>query len=698
MKKFYYPERVAVVGVSNNPVNLGQGIVLNMLNAGYKGRIYPVGPRGGEVFGIPILTHLRELPEPVDVAAVLTPARFVPQVIQDLGEMGINRVVVESGGFSELGEQGKALEEEIRRLVTAYRLRLIGPNGLGVMNMEIGLALPFAQIQPMPRRGHISIIAQSGGVGMHVIAWMTKEGLGVNKFLSLGNKVDVKENEALAYFLEDPGTELIYLYLEGLDNGRELLEVAKRSTKPIFLQIPNVVAETREIALSHTASLATDEKVVNAACRQGNIFRVLSQAEFLNAAKMVHQPPVRGRRLVVLSRSGGEAVVAAYAAKRYGFTLPPLDPELADFIHESSRSKIIKPGNPIDLGDIFDFQVYSRVMEALGRDPEVDAVLLNYGPVYDPEREAAREMARHLIDKSRATGKPLAITVCATLEEEEFFREELGVPVYHFPGQAIQGLAFSREFYLRPEPDDPGREQPSFQVEAITSLLTAAPAEGFLAMPQALALVQAMGLPVSPWRAAGTPAEAQKAAEALGYPVVMKLSAPSLVHKTEAGGVLLNLRDGAAVGRAFEELAKVADAHLPPGEPWEVVVMKQARGGEEVLLGANRDEAFGPVVAFGAGGVWAEVLEDVALRVAPISPKEARRQIEETRFGRILQGVRGQPAADLEALSRALSALSHLMDRFPQLQELDLNPVRVFPGRPGILALDARVRVAPAGG
>ena len=693
MQKFYYPQKVAVIGVSENPTNLGRGIVLNMRQAGYTGKIYPVGPRGGKVYGLPIYQHLRDLPETVDLAAVLTPARFVPQAVADCGELGITRVVVESGGFSELGEQGRALEQEIIRLIERYHLRLIGPNGLGLMNMEIGLSLPFSQIVPVPRRGNISVIAQSGGVGMHVIAWMTKEGLGLNKFLSLGNKLNVKENEALAYFLEDPGTEMIYLYLEGLEDGRGLLEVAKHATKPIFLQMPNVISETSKIAMSHTASLATDEKVVDAACHQGNIFRVLRQSDFLNAAKMVGQPKVKGNRLVILSRSGGEAVVGAYASKRNGFALPPLAPGLADFILESSRSQIIKPGNPIDLGDIFDFQVYSKVMDNLCQDPEVDAVLLNYGPVYDPERAEARGMAQHLIKRSRESGKPLAISVCATLEEEDFFRDDLGVPVFHFPGDAVRALAYSRNFALRHPPDDPTVDKPGFDDKELAALVNAAGGSGFLPMPQALSLLQAAGLPVAGWRAAANPDMALQAASHLGFPVVLKLSAPSLVHKTEAGGVVLNVEDLPGVAAAYRQLADLAAGHLPPGEAWEVVVMKQVSGGEEVLLGAHRDQAFGPLVACGAGGILTEIMEDVALRVAPISPREARRQILETRIGRILEGVRGRPAADLEALSRALSALSHLMDRFPQVQEVDLNPVRVFPGEQGILALDARVRV-----
>jgi acetate---CoA ligase (ADP-forming) len=692
MKKFYYPETVAVVGVSDSPTNLGQGIILNLLDAGYQGKIFPVGRREGTVSGLPIYTRLEHLPEPADLVVILTPARFVPGLVADCGALGLTRIVVESGGFSELGAEGKALEEEIIRHIRTYNIRLVGPNGLGVMNMEIGLALPFSQITPMPRQGNISVIAQSGGVGMHVIAWMTKEGLGLNKFLSLGNKLNVKENEALAYFLEDPGTEMIYLYLEGLEDGRELLEVAKAAAKPIFLQMPNVVSETSSIAMSHTASLATDEKVVDAACRQGNIFRVLRQADFLNAAKMVGQAPVKGNCMVILSRSGGEAVVGAYACKRYGFSLPSLPVDLADLIHEGSRSKIIKPGNPIDLGDIFDFQIYTRVMDSLCHNPEVDAVLLNYGPVYDPERQPAREMLRYFIEVSRASGKPLAISVCASLEEEDYIRDDLGVPVFHFPGDAVRALAYSRDFALRPEPDDPKLERPDLSEDKVAALLEGAPA-GFLAMPQALALLLAVGLPVAGWGTAADADQALKIASRLGFPVVLKLSAPSLVHKTEAGGVLLNLQDLPQVAAAFRQLADIAAQHLPPGEAWEVVVMKQVAGGEEVLLGAHRDQSFGPLVAFGAGGIWTEILEDVALRVAPISPREARRQILETRIGAILSGARGRPPADLEALCRGLSVLSHLMDRFPRIEEIDLNPVRVFPGEQGMWTLDARIRV-----
>ncbi len=681
---------MAVVGVSANPVNLAQGIVANLLKFGYQGQIFPVGPRGGQIFGLPILPSLEDLPRPVDLAAILTPARVVPQVVETCGRLGITRLVVESAGFSELNEAGRAMEEEIKGLLQRYRLRLVGPNGLGLINMENGLALPFASLNPPPRQGRIAIISQSGGVGSHLFAWMAREGLGLSKFLSLGNRLDVAENEVLAYFLEDPGTQAVYLYLEGVRDGRELMNLAHRAAKPIYLHVPNVGEETAVIAHSHTASLASDERVVEAACGQSGMLHIKHQREFLAAAKLSGQPPVNGRRVVVLSRTGGEAVVTAYACRQWGFKLPPLSPRLAELIRQRSRAGVIRPTNPIDLGDIFDFAVYEEIVAALCRDPEVDAILFNYGPMADFELDRGREMARRCVEQARAAHKPLAVTILVSLEEEEYFRETLGVPVFHFPEEAVEALAANLHQDNPAELTAP--EAPLlFSREKVADILPMEP--GFLSLSQALALLDALGIAAAPWGAASTPEEAVALAGRLGYPVCLKLDAASLVHKTEAGAVILDLGEPAAVAGACATLARIARDSLPAGEDWQMVVMAQVQGGLELLLGARRDPAFGPVLAFGAGGVGTEVLEDVSLRIAPLDPAQAREQIAATRSGQMLAGLRGQPPADLEALSRALTILSQFMLHFPQVQEVDLNPVRAFTGRPGLLALDARVRV-----
>jgi acetate---CoA ligase (ADP-forming) len=693
MQKFFYPRRVAVVGVSEDPANLAQGIVANLLHFEYQGKIFLVGRRPGTTFGLPIFPRLADLPEPVDLAAILAPARVVPALVRECGQLGIPRIVVESAGFSELNDAGQSLEAEVRAALKQYGMRLVGPNGLGLVNLEIGLALPFAQIGSRLRPGRISIIAQSGGVATHMLAWMTKEGLGLNKFLSLGNKLDVAENEVLEYLLQDPGTDAIYVYLEGLEDGRGLLAAARKAAKPIFLHLANVGPETATIAHSHTASLTTDERVLEAACRQSRITLLKTQPQVLNALKLVDQPPVRGNRLVVFSRSGGEAVVTANACRRHGFTLPPLSESLVRDLTARSRAGVIRPTNPIDLGDIFDFTVYTDIMAAICRDPEVDAVLFHYGPIADFELESGREMARCMIELAREAHKPLAITVICTPDEEDYVRNALGVPVYHFPEDAVQALALSRDLAARREPLVPAEPPPLPKTDAIAAALKGPQTAGFLPLSQALTVIAALGLDLAHWVPAASPETAAAAAGRLGFPVVLKLSAPSLIHKTEAGGVELDLQDAAAVQQAFARLARVAQTHLPPNEAWQVVVMSQVAGGRELLLGARRDDSFGPVLAFGAGGVDTEILDDVALRLAPLNPAQARDLMAETRIGRILAGIRGRPPADLDSLARALSLLSHLMLHFPHIREVDLNPVRVFPGKPGLLALDARIRV-----
>ena len=693
MKDFFYPASVAVVGVSEDPANLGRGIVANLIEFNYQGKFFLVGPRGGTLFGLPIYTSLQALPQKVDLAVILAPARVVASLVAQCGELGITRVVVESAGFSELSEAGKVLEGEILAALQKYNMRLVGPNGIGLMNLELGLAVPFSQMRPRPPLGSVSIISQSGGVGMHLLAWLTQEGLGLNKFLSLGNKLNVGENEALAYFLEDPGTSGVYVYLEGLSDGRGLMEAARGATKPIFLHMPNAGPETAAIAHSHSASLAADDKVLDAACRQAGIMRVTSQRDFLSAAKLLNQPPVRGNRLVALSRTGGQAVVIADSARRWGFHLAPISPRLAERIQARSRAGVIAPINPIDLGDVFDFTVYNDIMEELCRDPEVDAILFNYGPLAEFEVEAAREMARQAVEQARRGNKPLAVTVLATLKEEDFFRETLKVPVFHFPGEAIEALAMSRRFTEMRQTRTPVTGPLLFERERVAALLAQAPGPGFLPLPLALKIIEALGISPADWATAATPEEAAAAALRLGLPVCLKLSSHALIHKTEVGGVLLDLKEPGEVKAGFAQLAQVARSALPPGAPWEVVVMSQVDSGLEILLGATRDPSFGPVLAFGAGGIATEVLGDVSLKVAPIDEPEARGMMADTRLGQILAGIRGQSAADLPALARALTALSQLMTEFPQVKEVDLNPIKAFPGEGGILALDARIRV-----
>ncbi|MBM4288948.1 MAG: acetate--CoA ligase family protein [Deltaproteobacteria bacterium] len=693
MKQFFYPRSVAVVGVSEDPANLGRNIVSNLLEFGFQGTIRPVGPRGGRVFDMDIFPSLLALPEAPDMVAVLAPARVVPEILDQCGRLGVKRVVVESGGFSELGEEGRRLEEQVRLKLREHGIRMMGPNGLGVINLEIGLCLPFMTLPAKPRLGGVSLVCQSGGVGSNVIAWLAQAGLGMNKFVSVGNKLDTNENDILAFLLEDPGTSLIYLYMEDLADGRRLMELGRQANKPILLHKANIGGLSADIARSHTASMAVDDAVVTAACCQSGILRVQSRNEFLHAAIALQQPPLKGDRLVVLSRSGGEAVVVADACQKAGFQLPPLSPEIVALIQSRSRAGVIKPMNPLDLGDIFDFTLYQDVAAAFCQDIDIDAIIFNYGPITDVEQEPARAMARKLVELARNYEKPLLISVIGNLAERDFFRHDLGVPVFSFPGEAIRALALARSYcrcQLLPPPASSPPEVPT--LAAVDQVLTPhLDTRGPLVLTEALKLIQTLGLATPGWQAVTSAAEAQAAAEALGLPVCLKLSAPSALHKSDLGGVLLNLNSLDSVPEGFRSLEQVAGANLPPGEAWQVVVMQHIEGGMEVIVGAKRDRAFGPMLIFGAGGIWVEVLEDVAMRLAPLDLAAAHELIAETRIYKILQGRRGQPPFDVASLAQNLVLLAALMLQCPQIKEVDLNPVRVFPEGQGSLTLDARI-------
>ena len=542
MKQFFYPKSVAVVGVSENPDNLGRNIISNLVEFGFQGKIFPVGPKGGRVFDLDIFPSLLDLPEPPELVAILAPARVVPDILADCGRLGVKRVVVESGGFSELGREGRKLEDQVRQQLREHQIRMMGPNGLGIINMEIGLCLPFMTLPGKPHVGGVSLICQSGGVGSNVIAWLAQSGIGMNKFVSVGNKLDTNENDILAFLLEDPGTTLIYLYMEDLADGRRLMELGRQAKKPILLHKANIGSMSADIARSHTASLAVDDEVVSAACCQSGILRVHSRNEFLHAAIALQQPPLKGDRLVVLSRSGGEAVVVADACQKAGFQLPPLSPEIVRLIESRSRAGVIKPINPLDLGDIFDFSLYSDVAAAFCQDPEVDAIILNYGPINDLEREPAQAMAKKLIDLARQHQKPLLITVIGNLEERQFFRQELGVPVFSFPGEAIRALILARSYnvcQLLPPPAAPTEVASLPAIDRVLAPHLATP--GPLPLPVALEVVQTLGIPVPLWQLVTSAAGAEEAAASLGLPVCLKLSAPSALHKSDLGGVLLNL-------------------------------------------------------------------------------------------------------------------------------------------------------------
>ncbi len=694
MREIFYPNSVAVIGVSADPTNLGRNIVTNLMDFGFDGIVYAVGPRGGAIATRRIYRSVHDIPDHVDLAVILTPAHTIPTILEDCGQKGIRWAVIETAGFREYGENGRQIEEEIVRVAELHDIRFIGPNCIGVINLENGLCLPFARFKPFMKQGDVSIISQSGGIGISVMNLMANEGLGLNKLISAGNMLNIGAEELLDYLIDDPGTRLIFLYLEGIQDGRRLMEAARRSNKPILAFKANVGSLGRRIAASHTASLSSDDKVVDAAFHQCGITRVHDATSLGNNLKILRLPPMRGKNLAVVSRSGGHAVVAADACELAGFTLAPFPDDFIKEVEKHFRASVIKLTNPLDLGDLFDLDVYAQIVERTVTQPWVDGIVFLHTSVSDTERDQTRELLQRLTKLTSRYDKPVALYVSTSADEVAYLKKAFDFPIFTQIVETIRALELSHRYYWELQEVHADEEIPAFDVnqEAVRALIAAAQAEKRdLLLHEAVKVLTHYGIPVAQSIQATTVDQVQAAAERIGYPVAIKVISEHISHKSDVGGVQLNLRNEPAVVEAFQDMTERIQHAYPDARIDGVLVQPMATGGRELILGGRQDAQFGPVVLVGMGGVFVEIFEEVSLRVAPIPRREALAMVEELRGAPILMGARGHKRSDIEAVVDAILRLCQLLCDFPQIQELDINPLRVFHEPDGCQALDARI-------
>ncbi len=693
MERIFYPDSLVVIGVSSKPDNMGKYIIGNLKEFGYRGRVYALGRERGEVYGVPIHTSLQELPEVPELAVFLVPAPLVPRLLEECGKVGIKRAVIESAGFSEFSAEGRRLEEQLTEIARRWGIRFVGPNCLSLINLENGLCLPFAPLsRSAARPGVVSVIAQSGGVSLTYANQLSVAGLGVNKLVSIGNKTDLKETDYLEFLIQDPGTKLIILYLESIDDGR-LMELALRSEKPILLHKAGRSTASSEILKTHTAALANDDRVVSAACAQSGMIRVPTIRAAVNYAKALMLPPIKGNRLAVVSRSGGHAVIAADAAERAGFRLIRFSQGFLEEVRKLFRAKVVRPTNPLDLGDLFDFDAYAWIVEEVLRSEEVDALLLihAYGAFEEPD---SRRLIARAAELCRRYEKPLVLVLSVEREELTRLEEELDFPFFTEVDEALEALAAARDYYharARPQtralqvtPHAGAEAKVGVEAEAKLNLNSAS---GNLAA--SLELISRAGVPVAPWRKVRNVEEARAAAAELGYPVALKVDSPQPLHKSEIGGVVLNVQDETELEEEFLALIHRVRERSEAQISGVIVQKMSTSEGLELILGGRRERAFGPVVLLGLGGIYAELLQRTAVRVAPLTAEDAAAMISELGIEELLKGYRGRPPLDREALVDAVLRVSTLMEAHPELAELDINPLLLL--LKGVLALDARL-------
>lgn len=692
----FRPRSVAVIGASRKQHTIGRELLGNLLAFGFQGPVFPVNPHADSVASIRCYKSILEIPDPVDLAVLVVPAELVPAAARDCAKKGVRGLIVISAGFREVGGRGAELEAQLLETARKSGMRVIGPNCMGVLNTAEDVALNATFAAAKPTRGRAAFVSQSGALGEAILADARAMGLGISHFASIGNRVDVSPNDLLEYWGDDADTDLVLMYLESFGNPRNFVQIAREVTrrKPVIAVKGGRSERGSRAATSHTGALAAKDLAVDAALEQCGVLRVSTMKElFTLAAAFANQPLPKGDRVLIVGNAGGPNILATDACSAAGLRFA----ELSASTRKELR-KVLPPEssgeNPVDLIASADADRYEAALRVLFADDTFDAaIVLFVSPIHIDAFAVAQAIVRSV---PLAKGRPvLAVSLGKSRDEEALVHlRENRVPVYRFPEDAAQALAaMVRYARLRSRPVG---ELPAFKVDraAAATVIAGALAQGreMLRSEECERLAAAYGIPVAPSRYAVTAEGAIAAAHELGYPVVLKVAADAFVHKTEVGGVRLDLRNADDVAKAFTELWALRDR--APG--LRIQVQPLRKGGRETILGAFRDAQFGPTVLFGLGGVFAEALADVQLRVAPLTALDATELVRGIRGFRVLAGERGQAPACLEALEESALRLSQLVSDHPEIAELDLNPFLAAPERERCCALDVRVRVRGA--
>lgn len=672
LSSFFYPRSAVIIG-SSSPGKLGAILTGQILDGGYSGQLYAVNPKGEGARGIPAYASVGAIPTRPDLAVIVSPAQTVPAVLEDCGKAGVTSAVIITSGFGETGNQ--AGEAEIARTAKQYGIRYIGPNCAGIANAGISF---FPTLELRVPAGVVGVVTQSGALGGALLGLAQQKQLGISKFISYGNGTDLSQVDFLRYMAADPETKVVAVYIESVSRGREFIDALSECArqKPVLvIKAGRTTAGTRATA-SHTGSMAGSDAVYDAAIRASGAVRVRSVEELVDLCEgFAHLPPVKGKRIAIVTNSGGPGVLAADLAEEIGLQVTEpgavIQAQMREFLPGHCSLK-----NPIDLTVEGTETTYRKTIQAVL--PEVDAVVaINVGTSYLDNLALARGIG----EAARGSGKPVLASFVPEqlMAESQAYLKQAGIPAYPSGERAVKVLAAMATYEARR-----AKASPPAKTDSHPSLVHL-PGEGQVLEPDAMAWLRENGIPIPEFAFASTAEEAADRSEQIGYPTVMKVVSKDILHKSDVGGVIVGIRDHQAACQAFEQIRQAAAGHDFRG----VILYPMIRGAQEVLLGITRDAQFGPVVAFGLGGIYTEILRDVVLRVAPVSPDEAWEMIHEIRAIRLLQGARGKPPCDLAHLAQVLSDFSTLPFRCPEIQEMDLNPVFVF--EKGLAAGDVRI-------
>lgn len=693
LKNFFEPQGVAIVGASENPDKLSYGILKNMLEYGYSGRVYPVNPKAEKILGLKSYAEILDVPDPVDLAVIILPAPLIPGIIEACGKRGIKNVTVISGGFKEIGPEGKDLENRILEIARSYEMRLIGPNCVGTMNLNTGLNTTF--IKGIPAKGGIGFISQSGAVCGGVVDHVINQGIGFSHLLSLGNEADVDETDMIEYLGNDSETNVIAAYIEGIQDGQRFLRISKNvaAAKPIVVLKAGRSEQGAKAVSSHTGTLAGSHEAYRAAFRQIGAVEVKSTEELLNVAMALDWVALpKGNRAVIVTNSGGPAALASDSLAEYGLTLAELSGNAKEKLREMLNPSA-QVDNPVDMLGGADEVEYAHALKHSLADEDVDmgiAVLVPQALV-NPVN-----VAKAIIRAAKESEKPLIACLMgsASIQEARQLLHMNRVPMVDFPEMTgpMLGALYSRILHAadRSQMSQNGTVSTPDK-ELVERLLAENNGQRVWGEYETRPILEAYGIPLIEARFAQNFEEASKTAQEIGYPLALKVVSPDVLHKSDAGGIEIGLVDENDLEEAVEKIRANVTAKQPDAHIKGFLVEKMAPAGQEVIVGMKRDRSFGPLMMFGMGGIFVELFKDVSFRVAPLIDKDAVKMVRETRAYQLLSGWRGGPAYDIHAVADVLMRLGSLVTDFPEIAEIEINPLIVFQDARGAVCIDCRM-------
>ena len=696
------PQTVAIIGASRHPGTIGYLLLQCMVQAGFTGTVYPVNPNADSIMSIKAYPSVLDVPDKVELAVIAVPAKLVSKVADDCGKKGIRALIVISDGFREVGPEGALREEELRNIIQRYGMRMVGPNCMGIINTDVSIKMNATFSPVFPPAGNVAFMSQSGAMGLTILEQANNLNMGVSTFISAGNRIDVESNELLEYWENDSATEVILLYLESFGNPRRFARIARRISrkKPIVVVKSGSTPAGSRAAASHTGAIATSDVTIDALFHHAGIIRVNSMQELFDVATLLsNQPLPTGRKLVIITNGGGPGIIAADASARSGLVLPQFSPETEAKL-KSVALRDITINNPLDTTAGSTPEEFCHMLEILANDVGNDAVLAIFVPPVATELTAMETAIRNVAPIYWRRRKPLL----ACFLGERGFKAKLGskgrfVPSYPFPEEAITALVRAVE-YVETRSKPKGKI-PRFQGlkkdKARKIIEVALSASGrkpvWLTADEAYQLLDCYGIRFANMGVAKTADEAAALASKLQFPVAVKLDSSSLVHKTDVGGVVLGLTSENEVRRSFDDIrAKLAGLGRE-NEMQGVIVQEMIKGGIETIAGVTQDPSFGPLIMFGSGGVYAELVRDVALRLHPLTDLDAKEMVVSIKMAKLFEGYRGSLPSDIKAVEDLLLRLSAMVEDLPQIGELDFNPVTVMPEGEGCWVIDAKIMV-----